>query len=80
MMLPQGATYTSTSGVFLTAPPGNEIRIDVSEGEVVTVYGGTFESSPTLASGSWERVPGAASPYQIPTPASGLRFYRSPIP
>jgi hypothetical protein len=80
LVLPPGATYTSTTDVFLTTPPGPAIAIARSGADAAITYSGTLQSSPTMTSGSWAPVVGATSPYQFPVPAGGFHYYRAASP
>ena len=78
--LPDGATFSSTSGVFLSEPPAPEISIEVEGGELVITFSGVLESSSGLAANGWTVVEGATSPLRIPLTQTGARFFRARTP
>jgi hypothetical protein len=58
--------------------PGGDLTISIGKqgGSWIITYSGTLYSSSTV-NGTYAPVPGATSPYTVPTSAAGALFYRS---
>jgi hypothetical protein len=78
--LPAGATFTSSSGVFLTPPTAPTIALAVEGGELVISFDGVLEVSTGLREGGWSPVEGAVSPHRLAPPLAGTQFFRARAP
>jgi hypothetical protein len=58
------------------APPHPTVSVSRSGGTVTITFSGTLQSSATV-NGTYANVPGAASPYTVPTGAAAAQFYRA---
>jgi hypothetical protein len=60
----------------VTVQPAPTIGVTTVGGTVQIIYTGTLKSSSTPG-GTYSDVPGATSPYTIPTGAAPQQYYRS---